>query len=381
MKVRTSFVVAVLLTTPLLAAVTAADAFVDVGVSINVAPPELPVYEQPPIPAPGYLWTPGYWAWDGDDYYWVPGTWVLAPQPGFLWTPGYWEWADGAYLWHAGYWGPHVGFYGGVDYGFGYTGVGYAGGEWRGGAFYYNRAVCNIPENVHITNVYNRTVINNVTINRVTVNRVSFNGGTGGTAARPTSQELSAEHEHHLAPVSAQVHHEQVARAEPALHAKTNHGVPAIAATSHAASFHGDGVVGARGAVAMNSHPAPRNEPSGAATTVAQPPHAAPPPAHNAPQPQVHTFRPEPHNSGAPAAAPHPTPPPAPEHGTALPPHGEPPHGEPPHVEPPHGEPPHGEPPHAAAPSHGEPQRGEPPHTASRPERPAPGHDEHDRRG
>lgn len=29
----------------------------------NVSPPpELPVYEQPPIPAPGYLWTPGYWA-------------------------------------------------------------------------------------------------------------------------------------------------------------------------------------------------------------------------------------------------------------------------------------------------------------------------------
>ena len=27
-------------------------------------------------------------------------------------------------LWHAGYWGPHVGFYGGVNYGYGYGGVG-----------------------------------------------------------------------------------------------------------------------------------------------------------------------------------------------------------------------------------------------------------------
>jgi hypothetical protein len=34
-------------------------------VSITVAPPVLPVYEQPPIPDPGYMWTPGYWAWGG----------------------------------------------------------------------------------------------------------------------------------------------------------------------------------------------------------------------------------------------------------------------------------------------------------------------------
>jgi len=35
-----------------------------VSVSVNLAPPELPVYEQPPIPEDGYLWTPGYWYWD-----------------------------------------------------------------------------------------------------------------------------------------------------------------------------------------------------------------------------------------------------------------------------------------------------------------------------
>ena len=26
---------------------------------------------------------------------------------------------------NAGYWGPHVGFYGGINYGYGYGGVGY----------------------------------------------------------------------------------------------------------------------------------------------------------------------------------------------------------------------------------------------------------------
>ncbi|HEY6823410.1 MAG TPA: hypothetical protein VI195_03150, partial [Steroidobacteraceae bacterium] len=105
----------------------AAEAGVFVGVSVNFAPPPLPVYVQPPCPAPGFVWTPGYWAWGPDGYFWVPGTWLLAPV-GLLWTPGYWGWADGVYLWHAGYWGPQVGFYGGINYGFGYTGVGFEGG-------------------------------------------------------------------------------------------------------------------------------------------------------------------------------------------------------------------------------------------------------------
>jgi len=67
--------------------------FAQVGVSITIAPPALPIYTQPICPGDGNLWTPGYWAWDDGDYYWVPGTWVLAPEAGFLWTPGYWGWA------------------------------------------------------------------------------------------------------------------------------------------------------------------------------------------------------------------------------------------------------------------------------------------------
>jgi WXXGXW repeat (2 copies) len=68
---------------------------VSVGIAVAFAPPDLPVYEQPICPEEGYIWTPGYWAYDPDfgDYYWVPGTWVLAPEVGFLWTPGYWAWA------------------------------------------------------------------------------------------------------------------------------------------------------------------------------------------------------------------------------------------------------------------------------------------------
>ncbi len=181
------------------------------------------------------------------DYYWVPGTWVEAPQPGYLWTPGYWGWDNDVYIWHAGYWGEHVGFYGGVNYGFGYGGIGFEGGYWQHGTFFYNRSVNRIPASVHITNVYNRTVVNNVT-----VNRVSFNGGNGGIQARPTPHRSSpcAQRERHLQPISAQLQHEQAARNNPALRASFNHGTPAIAATAHPGMFSGHGVVAAHGAMA-----------------------------------------------------------------------------------------------------------------------------------
>jgi len=218
---------------------SAAFAQVVVGVAITVAPPVLPVYVQPPIPAPGYIWTPGYWAYGPDGYYWVPGTWVEPPVVGVLWTPGYWAWRDGIYAWNAGYWGPHIGYYGGVNYGFGYVGVGYAGGYWRGGVFSYNRTVNNFGS-VTINNTYNKTVINNTS-----VTRVSFNGGAGGTTAQPTPQELAAAKDPHTAATAAQSLHQQTASTDKSMLASVNNGKPAVAATSHAGQFTGPGVMAA----------------------------------------------------------------------------------------------------------------------------------------
>ena len=204
-----------------------------ISVSVNIAPPELPVYDQPPIPGDGYIWTPGYWAWGDDiqDYYWVPGTWIEPPQPDYLWTPGYWA-ADGAaFIWHAGYWGPQVGFYGGVNYGFGYGGRGYEGGYWRDGHIFYNRAVVNVGS-AHITNVYNKTVVNNIN-----VTRVSFNGGSGGVRAQASSAELAAARDRHIEATTAQREHAQTARSNPELRAASNHGRPPIGATPRAGNF------------------------------------------------------------------------------------------------------------------------------------------------
>src|SRR5580693_6320761 len=187
----------------LLLSLLPAASFAGVFLSITVAPPLQPVYAQPVCPGDGYLWTPGYWAYGEAGYFWVPGTWVLAPRPGFLWTPGYWGWGGGFYAWHAGYWGPHVGFYGGVNYGYGYGGSGFYGGRWEGGHFAYNTAVLH----VNTTVVHNTYVDNTVIHNTAAVNRAAFNG-PGGINARPSPQEQAAMRETHVQPTSEQISHE-----------------------------------------------------------------------------------------------------------------------------------------------------------------------------
>jgi len=208
-------------------ALAPAASFAGVFISVGFAPPALPVYVQPICPGDGYLWNPGYWAYGDDGYYWVPGVWVQPPSVGLLWTPGYWGWSSGAYVFNAGYWGPHVGFYGGINYGFGFGGVGFVGGEWRGGHFAYNSAYSNVNTTVIHNTYVNRTTINNTTVNN---SHTSFNGGTGGVQARPTAQEQQYSHENHTAPTSAQTSHLQAARAMPANYAKANGGHPAMAA-------------------------------------------------------------------------------------------------------------------------------------------------------
>jgi hypothetical protein len=161
------------------------DPAADADVRTAEAPPPLQDETQTPCPDDGYLWTPGYWAW-GTRYYWVPGAWVPPPRVGLLWTPGYWEFAGAVYVFHRGYWAPHVGYYGGINYGFGYGGTGFAGGRWVGNTFAYNRAVNNLnSSSVH--NTYDEPPIRNAAMGKV-----SYNGGPGGTTATPTPQERAA---------------------------------------------------------------------------------------------------------------------------------------------------------------------------------------------
>ena len=280
--------------------------------SVNFGPPALPVYEQPVIPSEGFIWVPGYWAWSPVGYYWVPGTWALAPEPGLLWTPGYWAYDSELYYWHPGYWGPVVGYYGGIPYGFGYPGTGYYGGYWRGRQYYYNQTVNNVST-TNIRNVYSTTVVENTTI----VNRVSYNGGPGGTTARPTPAELAAARQRQVPPTPVQTQHEHAASTNRSLLASENQGRPPIAATPKPAEFSGHGVVAASHAGAPYKAPENRAAPSRPSTAAPRPenkpesnpprpetePRSAPAPRPEVPRPPSASER---ENAPRPENAPHP---------------------------------------------------------------------------
>lgn len=232
-----------------------------VSISVNFAPPPLPVYDQPPPPGPDFIWQPGYWAWDEDDgdYFWVPGAWIEAPEPGLLWTPAWWGFDDGVYVFHEGYWGPEVGWYGGVDYGCGYWGHGYEGGYWRGDHFFYNSLVNNVAGIIaerlfegghHDNDDWRRGREWNG--DRGGWNgqqrwRASFNG-PGGVQDQPQRQELAADQQRRFAPTAAQMQHAQAAMRQPNFRAGVNNGAPPVAATVQAGQFRGPGVVGAAAA-------------------------------------------------------------------------------------------------------------------------------------
>jgi hypothetical protein len=171
------------------------------------------------------------------------------------------------FVFNEGYWGPQIGFYGGINYGFGYVGVGYEGGYWSNGAFFYNRSVNNVT---NVRNVYNKTVV----VNNVTVNNVSYNGGEGGITARPTAAEQAAANERHVPPTSVQTQHVQTASTNRQLYESQNHGKPAIAATAKPGEFSGSGVVAAR-AAAPSYKPATARAAAPAPTTTTSRPNTA----------------------------------------------------------------------------------------------------------
>lgn len=215
-----------LLLLAVLAPLVPASAHAGVFISVGFAPPPMPVYVQPPCPEPGWMWTPGYWGYGPDGYYWVPGTWVPAPYEGAMWTPGYWGWNTGLYVWHPGYWARHVGYYGGINYGFGYFGMGFVGGMWRGNRFMYNTAVMRVNRTV-IRNTYvDRTIIQRNTI--VNDRHVAYNGGPGGIGHMPTPQERMADREQHMGRTNFQNQHVNTAMRDRSAYFNNNHGRPPV---------------------------------------------------------------------------------------------------------------------------------------------------------
>lgn len=209
----------------LVLALVPASSYAGVFISVGFAPPVLPVYVQPPCPEPGLMWTPGYWAYGDDGYYWVPGAWVPAPYIGALWTPPYWGWDGGLYVFHPGYWGPQVGYYGGVNYGFGYLGVGFVGGMWRDHDFYYNRAAWRVDDR-RIHDYYeDRHDWDRHWVERDS--RISYSGGPGGIRHDPDQRERMAMRDQHIERTSFQEQHQREAMNNRNAYARFNGGRPA----------------------------------------------------------------------------------------------------------------------------------------------------------
>ena len=187
---------------------------------VDQAPPPLPEYDQPRVERANTIWTPGYWRHAPAGYYWVPGAYVQPPYAGALWTPNYWG-ADGPrYRFHPGYWGRHVGFYGGVPYGGGYTGTGYHGGYWSGNRFLYNEAVIPIDGSIG-QNYYSQPVQQ-----AFPYGRVSYNGGLGGIPILPIAAELLALHEQHEHGIGYQYDLDRRASLDRSQFFEYNHGRP-----------------------------------------------------------------------------------------------------------------------------------------------------------
>ncbi|HEY1653681.1 MAG TPA: hypothetical protein VGF86_01050 [Candidatus Tumulicola sp.] len=285
-----------------------------------VAPPLMPSYVQPELTVPNAIWTPGYWAWGPAGYYWVPGTWTQPPSPGLYWTPGYWGMnnAGAGYLWNPGYWGQNVGYYGGVNYGYGYYGTGYAGGSWYGNAFRYNTAITRVNPQ-YVRNVYvNRTVVVR------NVNRYSYNG-PGGIRMKPNAQQVAWSHQRRITMTTVQRNHINEAKQDRNLYAKVNHGKPSetvvakpLSTTNRPKNFQALTPADKAAANAPKPQPKPAAKP---------PQHAAPkPPPHSAAKPPEHTApKPPPQSAAKPPQHAAPKPPPQsaakpPQHTAPKPP-------------------------------------------------------------
>ena len=73
-------------------------------VVVERTPPAVRVEPQTVSPGARYVWTRGYWRWNGLDYEWVPGRWIIRPRPAAVWVEGRWVRRPGGWVWMAGHW-------------------------------------------------------------------------------------------------------------------------------------------------------------------------------------------------------------------------------------------------------------------------------------
>lgn len=73
-------------------------------VVVRVGPPHARVERRPRAPGREFVWTPGYYRWDGHDYGWVAGTWVRPPHRHARWVAPRWTHRRDGWFFIEGHW-------------------------------------------------------------------------------------------------------------------------------------------------------------------------------------------------------------------------------------------------------------------------------------
>jgi YXWGXW repeat-containing protein len=75
---------------------------ISLDVIIGSPPPPVRV-EVVPAPRPGYVWAPGYWAWNGRQHVWYDGRWE-AERPDQRFVPAHWVDTPGGWRFVPAHW-------------------------------------------------------------------------------------------------------------------------------------------------------------------------------------------------------------------------------------------------------------------------------------
>ena len=73
-------------------------------VVVTRTPPAVRVETQTVSPGANYVWTRGYWRWNGATYVWMPGSYIVRPRAAAVWVEGHWQRRAGGWFWVAGHW-------------------------------------------------------------------------------------------------------------------------------------------------------------------------------------------------------------------------------------------------------------------------------------
>ena len=93
-----------LITCALAATLTAGVGLAKTHVYVTLAPPAPVVETRPAMPGSGYVWTPGFYNWNGSNYVWNNGAWVTPPRHHHHYVSGAWVHSHHGWYYRQGYW-------------------------------------------------------------------------------------------------------------------------------------------------------------------------------------------------------------------------------------------------------------------------------------